>query len=460
MSISRVLVANRGEIALRIVRACHEYGVEAVVATSAADRDSLAARTADRAVTIGPAKVADSYLAQDALLATALGTGCDAVHPGYGFLAENPDFADACEREGLIFVGPSGDMIRAMGNKLAAREIAKEAGVPVVPGSPHVADLEAAEAAAAEIGFPLLIKAAAGGGGRGIRVVHGPSELKAGFLGAAGEAEAAFGDGTVYVERYVERGRHIEVQILADHHGHVVHLGDRDCSMQRRYQKIIEEAPATLIPARVGTELRQAAVRLSQRIGYRNAGTVEYIYDEMREEFYFLEMNTRIQVEHPVTEQITGIDLVEQQLRIADGEPLPFQQDEVRFEGHAIECRINAEDASAGFRPSPGRVSRWQPPAATYVRFDSHVEPGSLIPPFYDSMLGKLIVVGADRTEAVQRSATALAAFEIEGIATNLPFLRELIASSAFGAGEFHTRWVEDHLEELIPAPATESIPG
>lgn len=450
MSVRRVLVANRGEIAVRVVRACHALGIEAVVAVSAADRDGMAARLADRAVCIGGPRVGESYLNQSALLAAALGTGCDAVHPGYGFLAENATFSDACAAEGLTFVGPPGDTIRAMGNKLAARDLAEEAGVPIVPGSPHIRRVEDAAAEAERIGYPLLTKAAAGGGGRGIRVVRGPEDLASSFQSASAEAEAAFGDGTVYLERYVERGRHIEVQVLADHHGNVVHLGDRDCSMQRRYQKIVEEAPASLIRPEAQDELRVAAVELARRIGYRNAGTVEFIYDEDREEFFFLEMNTRIQVEHPVTEEVTGIDLVQWQLRIASGEPLDFTQDDVRFDGHAIECRITAESAPDGFRPSPGRVARWDHPTAEGVRLDSHMEAGAVIPPFYDSLLGKLIVHGADRDDAVRRTLDALRSFDVEGVDTTLPFLDALVSSEAFRSGAFHTRWVEGNLDTLL----------
>jgi len=450
VAIRRVLVANRGEIAVRVVRACHALGTEAVVAVSTADRDGMAARLADRAVCIGGPRVGESYLNQQALLAAALGTGCDAVHPGYGFLAENASFSDACAAEGLTFVGPPGDIIRAMGNKLAARDLAAEAGVPIVPGSPHIARVEDAEEQAERIGYPLLTKAAAGGGGRGIRVVRGPDELASCFQSASAEAEAAFGDGTVYLERYVERGRHIEVQVLADHHGNVIHLGDRDCSMQRRYQKIIEEAPAALIRPDVQEELRTAAVELARRIGYRNAGTVEFIYDEDREEFFFLEMNTRIQVEHPVTEEVTGVDLVQWQLRIAGGEVLDLAQEDVRFDGHAIECRITAESAPHGFRPSPGRVARWERPTTVGVRLDSHMEAGAVIPPFYDSLLGKLIVHGTDRDDAVQRTLEALRAFDVDGVETTLPFLDRLVDSDAFRSGAFHTRWVEGNLDALI----------
>jgi acetyl-CoA carboxylase, biotin carboxylase subunit len=450
MSIQRVLVANRGEIALRVVRACHALGIEAVVAVSDADRGSLAARLADRSVCVGGPRVAQSYLNQDALLAAALGTGCDAVHPGYGFLAENPSFPAACEGHGLTFVGPRSETISSMGNKLAAREIATGAGVPIVPGSPHIARFEDATAAAEEIGFPLLIKAAAGGGGRGIRVVREPDQLRASFEGASAEAEGAFGDGAVYIERYVERARHVEVQVIADHHGNVVHLGDRDCSMQRRYQKIIEEAPATSVPTSISDELRRSAVALAGGIGYTNAGTVEFIYDIDRQEYYFLEMNTRIQVEHPVTEEVTGVDLVQLQLKVAGGEPLGFSQEDVVFSGHAIECRITAEAAEHGFRPSPGEIRGWGPPVGEGIRLDSHVESGYVVPPFYDSLLGKLIVSGVDRDSAITRMVAALRRFQVEGVDTTLPFLTNLVDHKSFRAGEFDTRWVEEHIDELL----------
>ena len=444
MSLQRLLVANRGEIAVRIIRACRALGIESVVAVSEVDRDSLPARLADRSVCIGPSRAAASYLNSDALLATALGAGCDAVHPGYGFLAENPDFGAACERNGLVFVGPRPETVKTMGNKLTAREIAEQAGVPVVPGSSSVATFGDAAAVVEAIGYPVLLKAAAGGGGRGIRIVHAPDELRGTFQSAAAEAEAAFGDGTLYAERFIADGRHIEVQVFGDQQGNVIHLGERDCSLQRRYQKIVEEAPATLVPDALRQEIRDSAVALAAGIGYTNAGTVEFIYDQQRREFHFLEMNTRIQVEHPVTEEITGIDLVQLQLRVAGGEPLGIEQSDVRFTGHAIECRITAEQPSAGFRPSPGLITRWDPPEGPGVRLDTHCFSGYRVPPFYDSLLAKLITSGDDRTQAIERMQTALESFSVEGVDTGITFLAGLMAHPDYRRGHVNTRWVEE----------------
>jgi acetyl-CoA carboxylase biotin carboxylase subunit len=443
LTVRRVLVANRGEIAVRIVRACRALDIESVVAYSEADRDSLAVRLADRAVCIGPARSQDSYLNQPAVLAAALGTGSDAVHPGYGFLAENAEFADACHDVGLTFVGPTGETIRRMGNKLAARATAAELGIPLVPGSPKVRDSDEARAAIAAIGLPVLIKAAAGGGGRGIRIVRDESELGPALSGAAAEAEAAFGDGTLFIERYVEVARHVEVQVLADRYGNTIHLGDRDCSLQRRYQKVVEEAPAPDLPERVRTSMRDAAVRLASGIGYENAGTVEFVYDRQRQEYHFLEMNTRIQVEHPVTEAVTGLDLVQLQLQIAGGAPLPVTQSDITISGHALECRITAESADEGFRPSPGRITAWCPPEGEGIRLDSHCFPGYVVPPFYDSLLGKLITVGEDRDAAIGRMLDALDRMQVEGIDTTLPYLARLVGSADFGSADVSTSWIE-----------------
>ena len=445
----RVLVANRGEIAVRVVRACRELGLESVVAVSDADRDSLAARIADRAVCIGPAKPAASYLNREALLATALGTGADAVHPGYGFLAENPAFAEACEKEGLTFVGPRSATVHSMGNKLAAREAARRSGVPLVPGTDSVSSAAAARAVADEIGYPVLFKAAAGGGGRGIRIVRAPEELESAFRAASAEAAAAFGDPTLYLERYVTTGRHIEVQVMGDRTGRVLHLGERDCSLQRRYQKVLEEAPAAAVPEHARQAIHRSAVHLAETIGYLNAGTVEFLYDEERDEHYFLEMNTRIQVEHPVTEMITGLDLVRLQLQVAAGEPLPFTQGQVTFSGHAIECRINAESPEQGFRPSPGRITQWEPPTGAGVRLDTHCFEGYVVPPFYDSLLGKLVTHGRDRTEALTRMRTALQSFHVEGVATTIPFHSWLLDQPDVESGRFSTRWLETKLGEF-----------
>jgi acetyl-CoA carboxylase biotin carboxylase subunit len=451
VSIDRVLVANRGEIAVRIVRACRSLGIESVVAVSEADKGSLAAQHADRAVCIGPARASDSYLNHEALLAAALGVGADAIHPGYGFLSENPAFSDACESHGMTFVGPRGETIRRMGNKLAAREVAERYGVPVVPGSGHITGYEDAVKIAGDIGYPVLFKAAAGGGGRGIRIVHGPGELRSTFEHASAEAAAAFGDGTLYLERYVATARHVEVQVFADRHGNVVHLGERDCSMQRRYQKIVEEAPAALISDEARSAIRESAAVLTKGIDYENAGTVEFIYDEDRDEYYFLEMNTRIQVEHPVTEEITGLDLVGTQLQVAAGDPLPVTQDEVRFTGHAIQCRITAESPENDFRPAPGRIVDWQPPAVPGCRVDTHCFDGYLVPPFYDSLLAKVIVHGRDRAQATDRMQEALRRFKITGIDSNIDFLAFLTAHPDFREGRFDTRWVERNLDMFQP---------
>ena len=442
----RVLVANRGEIAVRVVRACRELGLESVVAVSTADRDSLAARLADRAVVIGPPRPADSYLNIQALLATAVGTGADAVHPGYGFLAENAGFAEVCEKEGLTFVGPRSESIHGMGNKLAAREAAQRSGVPLVPGSGHVRAYQDAHEVAEAIGYPVLFKAAAGGGGRGIRIVHEESGLEQAFRSASAEAAAAFGDPTLYLERYVTTGRHIEVQVIGDSTGRVLHLGERDCSLQRRYQKVLEEAPAAAVPVHAREAIRRSAVLLAEAIGYLNAGTVEFLYDEERDEHYFLEMNTRIQVEHPVTEMITGLDLVRLQLQVAAGEPLPLTQEQVTFTGHAIECRINAESPERGFSPSPGRITRWAPPEGPGVRLDTHCFEGYVVPPFYDSLLGKLVIHGRDREEALSRTRAALSGFLVEGVATTIPFHRWLLDQSDVMTGHFSTRWLESTL--------------
>lgn len=451
MSLTKVLVANRGEIAVRVVRACRALGIESVVAVSEVDRDTLAARLADGAVCIGPSRAASSYLNSNAVLAAALGTGADAVHPGYGFLAENASFAQACEDNGLRFVGPRSETVRTMGNKLAAREVARIYGVPLVPGSDRVATYQDAQEVAERIGYPALLKAAAGGGGRGIRIVRQSSELEEAFRSAAGEADAAFGDPTLYLERYVTVGRHIEVQVFGDRHGNVVHLGERDCSLQRRFQKVVEEAPAAMIPDKARAAIRESAILIAEGIGYENAGTVEFIYDEERDQHYFLEMNTRIQVEHPVTEMITGLDLVQMQLEVAAGEPLSLAQSQVSFTGHAIECRITAESPENDFRPSPGRITRWQPPEGAGVRLDTHCYEGYTVPPFYDSLLAKLITHGRDRTEALERMRAALRQFEVDGVATSIPFLSWLFEQPDVQSGRFSTRWLESHLSSFRP---------
>ena len=454
MSLERVLIANRGEIAVRVIRACKALGIESVIAVSKADTDSRGAQLADRKVCIGPPRVGESYLNHNAILAAALGTHSDAIHPGYGFLAENAKFVKACEENGVTFVGPRSESVAMMGNKLAAREIAKDYGVPVVPGSPKIARYEEAIKVVEEIGLPILFKAAAGGGGRGIRIVNEPGELQSAFQSASAEAEAAFGDNTLYLERYIVSARHIEIQVFGDKFGNVVHLGERDCSMQRRYQKIIEEAPAVMVPDKTRQAIRAAAVALVKGISYENAGTVEFIYDEERDEFYFLEMNTRIQVEHPVTEAVTGIDLVQLQLKVAGGEPLPFVQSDINFSGHAIECRINAESPKRSFHPSPGKITTWRPPEIEGVRLDTHCFAGYEVPPFYDSLLAKLIIYGHDRNDALERTKEALGQFQVKGIDTNVEFLSFLVNDPAFESGRYNTRWVERNIDRFLPTSA------
>lgn len=438
-----VLIANRGEIAVRIIRACRDLGITSIVAVSDADRGSMAATLADRAVCVGPARAQDSYLNQNAILAAAVGVGAEAIHPGYGFLAENPVFAGACAEAGITFVGPSAEIIHQMGNKLAARSIAADLGVPLVPGSPEVRDLAEGRAAVARLGLPVLIKAAAGGGGRGIRVVHEKSELESALDAAGAEAEAAFGNRALFIERYVEVARHVEVQILADGEGTTIHLGDRDCSMQRRFQKVIEEASAPNLPKMLTDSMRETAVALAAGIGYESAGTVEFIYDTERAEYYFLEMNTRIQVEHPVTEAVTGIDLVRAQLEIASGNSLSIAQSDVTMTGHAIECRITAEEAENEFRPSPGRITRWEPPDLDGVRLDTHCFEGYVVPPFYDSLLAKLIVHAPDRRTAIDRMQAALRQMVVEGISTTIPYLIDLVGGPAFADATMSTTWIE-----------------
>jgi acetyl-CoA carboxylase biotin carboxylase subunit len=448
MSVTRVLVANRGEIAVRVIRACQKLHIETVAAVSDADRESMAARIADRSVCIGPARSSDSYLKVENLMAAAHGTGCDALHPGYGFLSERAALAQACADNNITFIGPSAENITRMGDKLEARKIARGAGVPLVPGSDEARTPHEAGQLAREIGYPLLLKASAGGGGRGIKLVWNAGEIEHTFRVAAAEARAAFGNDTLYMERYVGNARHIEVQILGDRHGNVVHLGERDCSLQRRHQKIVEEAPAYAVPPEVRTNICRAAAALAHSIGYESAGTIEFIYDNDTSDYFFLEMNTRIQVEHPVTEMITGVDLVAQQLMIARSEPLPFKQSDIRFGGHAIECRITAESPQHGFRPCPGRITAWEPPATEGIRLDTHCYPGYLVPPFYDSLLAKLIVRGANREAAAEQTSRALANFNVGGIDTLIPFLQTVIDDPEYRAGKVNTRWLEKKLED------------
>ncbi len=452
MKVTRVLVANRGEIAVRIIRACQSLGIETVAAVSDADRESMAAKLANRAVCIGPARSSDSYLKVENLIAAAQGTGCDALHPGYGFLSERPALAQACVDNKITFIGPSAENITMMGDKLEARKIARSAGVPLVPGSDHARNPHEAAELAQQIGYPLLLKASAGGGGRGIKLVSNPGEIEDTFRVAAAEARAACGNDTLYMERYVGNARHIEVQILGDQHGNVIHLGERDCSLQRRHQKIVEEAPAYAVSPEVRAKICQAAATLARSIGYRSAGTIEFIYDNDTADFYFLEMNTRIQVEHPVTEMITGVDLVAQQLLIARGEPLPYKQSDIKFTGHAIECRITTESPQHGFRPCPGRITEWHPPQGHGIRLDTHCYPGYVVPPFYDSLLAKLIVHASTREEAADQTKGALKDFQVSGIDTLIPFLKIVIADSEYRGGKVNTAWLEKKLEEYSAA--------
>ncbi len=431
----KILVANRGEIAVRVIRACRDMGVDTVAVFSSADRGALHVRLADEAVCIGPPAPAASYLDQRNLLSAAQVTGAEAVHPGYGFLAENADFAEAVGEAGLTWIGPSPGAIRLLGDKSRARDEAVRAGVPVLPGGPVPDSREEAAALAGDVGYPLMLKAAAGGGGRGMRIVRDEAELLSALDAASTEARAAFGTGELLLERLVERPRHVEVQVFGDSFGRAVQVGERDCSIQRRHQKLVEEAPAPSLGRELRRSLAAASVRLARRVGYSNAGTVEFLVDGDR--FHFLEMNTRIQVEHPVTEAVTGIDLVKLQISVAAGEPLGLP-DEVDVSGHAIECRINAEDPET-FAPSPGPLRRYRPPAGPGIRVDSHGEEGGFMLPHYDSLLAKVIAFGADRREAVARMARGLAEFEVVGIRTTLPLMRRLVASRAFAEAELDT---------------------
>ncbi|HUN30405.1 MAG TPA: biotin carboxylase N-terminal domain-containing protein [Trebonia sp.] len=435
----RVLIANRGEIAARVIRTCARLGIETVLAASDADLNSVPARLAGRVIRIGPAPASESYLNVDAIVGAALAVRADAVHPGYGFLSESPLLARALAAAGVAFIGPRPETLAVTGDKLAAREQAATAGIPVLPGGR--ADESTARDVAARVGYPVLVKAVGGGGGRGLRVVGGPKKLALSLSLATAEAYAAFGDPRLYIERYVAPARHVEVQILGDGQ-QVVHLGDRDCSVQRRYQKLIEEAPAPGLPEPLREELRRAAVALGRHLRYRGAGTVEFLVDVTRGTFYFLEVNARIQVEHPVTEAVTGCDLVAEQLWIAEGRPLRLSQNDIAIRGHAIEVRVNAEDRDHGFLPSPGTISGAAFPAGPGIRIDSYVQPGSAVPPFYDSLVAKVIVHGADREEARGRLAEALARCEISGVATILPLLRELLATAEFRRGGVDTGYL------------------
>jgi acetyl-CoA carboxylase, biotin carboxylase subunit len=440
----KVLVANRGEISLRVVRACQELGVAAVAVYSDADESALHVRHADEAVRIGPPPAGKSYLDVEALIDAAKETGAEAVHPGYGFLAENAAFAAACREAGLTFVGPSAKAIEKLGNKSAARRLAREAKVPVVPGSDDASSADEAAQTAGGIGYPIMVKAAAGGGGRGIRVAEDEDELRKAVQVARREAEAAFGDGTLYLEKLLVAPRHVEVQVMGDHEGNVIHLYERECSMQRRRQKVLEEAPSPGISPGVREKMAEAAVRLAREAGYANAGTVEFLVED--EEFYFIEMNTRIQVEHPVTEMLTGVDLVKEQIRISAGDPVSLEQEDVPMVGHAIEFRINAEDPDQDFMPSPGEISLLEVPGGPGVRVDSAIYQGYQIPPFYDSMVGKLIVWALTREEAISRARRALREYRLEGIKTTIPLHLRLLKGEAFRSGEYHTGYLEELL--------------
>ena len=446
--IGSVLIANRGEIAVRIARGARECGIRTIAVHSEADRLAPHVLEADEAYGIGPAPSSESYLRGDALIELALRVGAEAIHPGYGFLAERADFARAVEEAGLVFVGPAPDTIAAMGDKTEARRRMEKAGVPIVPGLVEaLADPEAAEVAAGQIGFPVLLKASAGGGGKGMRVVSDPSELRRSFEAASREALGAFGDGSVYLERYLARPRHVEIQVLGDAHGNVVHLGERECSIQRRHQKLVEEAPSPVLTPDERGRMGETAVRAAEAVRYRGAGTVEFLYEEG--EFFFLEMNTRLQVEHPVTELVTGIDLVEWQFRVASGEPLPFTQDDIALTGHAIECRITSEDHLGGFLPSTGIVSHLEVPAGPGVRWDAGIVQGSEVTLHYDPLLAKLIVHGADRDAAIARMARALDELVVAGVETCAPFHRRVMEEADFRAGDLSIRYLEEHPELL-----------
>ena len=442
----KVLIANRGEIALRVMQACHQLGIETVAVCSEADKGARYLRMAHDTVCIGPARSALSYLDISRIVSAAEVADVDAIHPGYGFLSENSHFAEVCRSCNITFIGPSPEAIDLMGDKSKAKETAKKAGVPIIPGSDGpVPDETAAVAVARQLGFPVIIKAVSGGGGRGMRVAHNDVSLVNGYFAARTEAEAAFGDSSVYLEKVIEKARHIEVQFIADGHGQVFSLGERDCTTQRRHQKLIEESPSPVVTPALREEMCVAARGLCRAAGYVNCGTVEFLLDA-RGRFYFMEVNARIQVEHPVTEEVTGIDLIETQIRIASGERLDWRQEELVLRGHAIECRINAEDPANNFQPSPGTITTWLPPGGRNIRLDSHAHAGYRIPPYYDSMIGKLIVRGRTREDALATLARALDEFVVEGVKTTIPLHREIVRSEAFRLAKMDTKYVETHL--------------
>ena len=446
----KILIANRGEIAVRIIRAARELGIETVAVYSTADKEALHTLLADEAVCIGPAKSTESYLNMSAVLSAAVLTGAEAIHPGFGFLSENSKFATMCEEVGIKFIGPSAKVMDMMGDKINARKQMIKAGVPVIPGSDgEVFTAEEALEIAERIGYPVMLKASAGGGGKGIRKVEKPEDLVAAFESASSEAQAAFGNGAMYMERVIYPARHIEVQILADQHGHVVHLGERDCSLQRNNQKVLEESPSIAIGKTLRNRIGSAAVRAAESVGYENAGTIEFLYDEGKGEFYFMEMNTRVQVEHPVTEFVSGVDIVKEQIRIAAGEKLSVTQDDIEIKGHAIECRINAENPKFNFAPSPGKISNlYLPSGGVGLRVDSAVYPGYTIPPYYDSMIAKIIVHGENRFEALMKMQRALYELEIDGVVTNADFQLDLISDRSVIAGDYDTSFL---METFLP---------
>lgn len=442
MPIKKILIANRGEIALRVIRACKELGIKTVMVYSQADAESLPVRVADEAVCIGPSKAIQSYLNIPNLISAAEVKQVDAIHPGYGFLAENPQFAEVCESCNITFIGPSASVMEQMGDKATAKSIMKKAGVPVVPGSEGiVANEKDALKIASQIGYPVMVKASAGGGGKGMRIAHDEDELKSAMKTAMIEAQAAFGNPEVYIEKYIVSPRHIEIQVIGDSHGNVIHLGERECSIQRRHQKVLEEAPSPFLNAKMREEMGSSAVKAAKAVGYCGAGTVEFIVDQDHN-YYFMEMNTRVQVEHPVTEMITGIDIVKEQILVADGKELSLKQEDVVFNGHAIEFRINAEDPDRDFMPSGGRIDFYSPPGGLGIRVDSHIYSGYVIPVFYDSLLGKLVVWGRDRNEAIMRAVRALDEYLIDGVPTTIGLHKKILQNEAFLKGDVNTDFI------------------
>lgn len=444
----KILIANRGEIALRVIRACREMGIRSVIVHSEADRDSLPVRLADESICIGPGPSGKSYLNIPNIISAAFISNAEAIHPGYGFLSENTSFAEICKDVNITFIGPSASVMSVMGDKVSAREAMTKAGLPTLPGTPILRTLSEAQDAAREIGFPLMLKAVAGGGGRGIRLIQEPGEFDRVFTVAQNEVREAFRDDGIYLERYVAKARHIEIQVLVDNYGHGIHLGERNCSCQRRNQKVLEESPSPLLPRKLCEEIGQKGIRAVQEVGYRNAGTLEFLVDEQNR-YYFMEMNTRLQVEHPVTELVTSVDLVKEQIRIAAGLPLQLKQKDIKFRGHAIECRITAEDADADFRPQTGTVERYEVPGGPGVRVDSHLYAGYEIPPHYDSLLSKLVVWAETRDEAIARMQRALDEYVIEGLTTTIPFHKRLLSHESFIKGDTYTRFIQEEATAL-----------